>query len=266
MSTAIHFPDAPHNKAARASNAITIEDALKKMDPADPLVKMLADLAESNVWANFGKLNSHILRSILMTLMENSKLSNDAMFMVYFFCAAIKDKERIVRSMDTLPASVTGQPWFGPTKKFFTVTLVKYVSQEKAGKFATVHLPGTNPGLDIFCAMLQTPIDNMTKDTVLSRQTGAQVHFDVHLMAINRGHMEHLWNDMIQKSNNPDKTRYKKGFQADYYANQAGDEYYLLDVNGREIEPADTTIGYTEMELDAYVDTWKAHKKTVLGL
>jgi len=254
----------PHDKVAKACNAISVEDALKLMNPTSNLMTVLAVEAEANVWANFGKLNSHLLRSILINIMNNAKLSDEGRFMVYFFCAAIKDQQRILRSMDNLPSTITGLAWFGPVKKFFTTSLVKYVSQERAGKFATVHLPGTNPGLDIYCAMIQTPKANLHIDTILTRQTAAQLWLDPSLQTKNRAHMEVLWNDIITKSNNPDKTRYKKGFQADYYANQAGDQYLLVNPDFTELVPGDQNQGYSEAELENYVDEWKSTKNSWL--
>lgn len=219
---------------------LSVKDSLELVSISDSLRELIANSA--GTWIDFGKKNSSILRTKLFRIIREEKLSQDAVFMLYFLHAAVKDCERILQHMDTLPSDMKSQAWFNEVKTFITKRLVKYVRAETSRTFASVHLPNTNPGLDILCFLLQQkPPTSMIEtqsimNSVIARTTFTQMNVDDNLLAENKEYVREFWDKTIVYKDAADRVKNKReiGFQETYWETQSKDKYAFLTKNLRE--------------------------------
>lgn len=220
---------------------MSVSESLKLMELSAGLKNIIK--AAEGTWDGFGKKDSHVLRKKLFQLFKQEKMTPDAVFMVYFFHAAIKDCDRILTAMESLPEAFTVEAWFPQVKNFLTKKMVKYVKNEKATNFASVHLPNTNPGVDIFCAILQsnTPknddqLDKLS-EVILSRSTMAQMTINQDLQDRNKAHVKNFWDNIVifKDAQDRKKNKVEVGFQEQYYDTQARDSYNFIGKDMKEM-------------------------------
>jgi len=235
---------------------------LELCNPSAGLISLLRKSEGS--WVDFGKKNSHILRTKLFKLFALEKMSKDAIFMIYFFHAAVKDCVRIRDALETLSDDLRAATWMNEVDKFLQKRMVKLVMQEKAHNFASVHLPNTNPGLDILCYLMQNTAPRSEEelkslvDGVISRNTFAQMNVTVDLQARNKEMMKIFWENVVQLKDREDRMKNKMpvGFQEIFYQTQANDQYNFVLISMKEWE-----IGPIDLpKLRQYV----AHTKGIL--
>lgn len=246
------------SSVASTSGIISIQDSLKKMDFSPELYTFMLENREH--WVNFGKKDSHTLRQALEDLMDKEKLSGESRVMLYFFHSVVKDNTRILRAMKTLPEEAKKMGWFDEVSKFIDKRLTKFVTHETADKFASVHLPSTNPGLDcMFGALLEKKplsISDLSDsvDRVMKRNTFAQIKINQELQNFNKSAVQIFWNSTVnyKKSKEDRKKRNavveEDGFQEAYYDTSAADEYLLVNVDLKEV-PTLSSTGYTKDEI-----------------
>jgi hypothetical protein len=239
---------------------ISIADSLKAVS----LDTSVIDIIEANkdVWVSFGKKNSHVLRTILFKMFSEASMSKEAIFLVYFFHALIKDKDRIISAIDMMETSVKENPSVKEAYKFIKTKMVKYVRDEKSGKFASVHLPSTNPGLDILCYLLslgkfnkKDMADKMEEifQEIMGRNTMAQMKLNVDAQAINEEKVKTFWNKtvVLKDAEQRKKNNMPVGFQKTYYETSSSDEYVFITKRFTEAQvPND---GYSPDDVKNYI-------------
>jgi hypothetical protein len=196
-------------------------------------------------------------------LFEKEKMSPEAIFMTYFLHSVVKNCNRILRSMDTMSDEAKSSSWFNQVKNFLEKRLTQYVSQETNEKFASVHLPSTNPGLDCFCAALMEEYPKskeMLEESVtriVGRLTFTQLNINASLQTENKTAVQNFWTNTVKypkvrqlrKSRN--STVDEEGFQEMYYETSAADKYNLVDDDMEEMLPR-SSAGYTRAEVTAW--------------
>lgn len=212
---------------------ITVSDALEGLKISNDVMKVIT--SQRDIWMTFGKKNSHLLRAQLFKMFEDAKLTAEGRFMIFYFFAMIKNKNRVLDAMDNLTQQIKSEKWFKEVQTFIKTKLVQYVSEEKNGKFAVVHLPTTMPGLDILSFALASDGSLKVVDEIIKRQCFAQLDLDDDLQAENKAGQIAFWDNIVRKSNNSNQSAFKQGFQEEFYNTSAGDKYCLLDQKLAEV-------------------------------
>lgn len=246
---------------------ISVTEAVGAMNLSAEFVKFVKDNADQ--WLGFGTSNSHILRAKLMRLMQKAGLTEMEKFAVYFFCARVKDKERILMGMSMLPKEIQEKQWFINVQKFYNQYTVKWPKLETANNFATLHLPNTNPGLHLLSVAMMfdwTKLsDNDIVESLLPEQPMGQLKLSVALQEKHKEHSKIFWNETVKGTKNPKaeltKREVEKGFIEEYYNTSSGDQYPLIKIgpnNSFIIEdmPAD---GYTDKNIVSWYKTVRSN-------
>jgi len=246
---------------------ISVTEAVGAMNLSAEFVKFVKDNADQ--WLGFGTSNSHILRAKLMRLMQKAGLTEMEKFAVYFFCARVKDKERILMGMSMLPKEIQEKQWFINVQKFYNQYTVKWPKLETANNFATLHLPNTNPGLHLLSVAMMfdwTKLsDNDIVENLLPEQPMGQLNLSAALQEKHKEHSKIFWNETVKGTKNPKaeltKREVEKGFIEEYYNTSSGDQYPLIKIgpnNSFIIEdmPAD---GYTDKNIVSWYKTVRSN-------
>jgi len=246
---------------------ISVTEAVGAMNLSAEFVKFVKDNADQ--WLGFGTSNSHILRAKLMRLMQKAGLTEMEKFAVYFFCARVKDKERILMGMSMLPKEIQEKQWFINVQKFYNQYTVKWPKLETANNFATLHLPNTNPGLHLLSVAMMfdwTKLsDNDIVENLLPEQPMGQLKLSAALQEKHKEHSKIFWNETVKGTKNPKaeltKREVEKGFIEEYYNTSSGDQYPLIKIgpnNSFIIEdmPAD---GYTDKNIVSWYKTVRSN-------
>jgi len=246
---------------------ISVTEAVGAMNLSAEFVKFVKDNADQ--WLGFGTSNSHILRAKLMRLMQKAGLTEMEKFAVYFFCARVKDKERILMGMSMLPKEIQEKQWFINVQKFYNQYTVKWPKLETANNFATLHLPNTNPGLHLLSVAMMfdwTKLsDNDIVENLLPEQPMGQLKLSAALQEKHKEHSKIFWNETVKGTKNPKaeltKREVDKGFIEEYYNTSSGDQYPLIKIgpnNSFIIEdmPAD---GYTDKNIVSWYKTVRSN-------
>jgi len=225
----------------------------------------LADwiVAREELWASFGKMNSHQYRKDLMKRFESAEMTGEERFMVYFLFSVIKNKDRVVKSLDNMSEDEKKEEWFNKVRSFIDSNLEQYVTQAaKKKKFPAVNIPVTNPGLDILCWLLHSPVEEHTLTMISYRTTFTQIHLSAELQDYAHEGYRAFWDETVTRTKNPDATN-DKNFEAPeykeaYYLTSAADKYPLVFV---DMSPwlVQEDEGYDLVELYMYmawVDLW----------
>jgi len=246
---------------------ISVTEAVGAINLSAEFVKFVKDNADQ--WLGFGTSNSHILRAKLMRLMQKAGLTEMEKFAVYFFCARVKDKERILMGMSMLPKEIQEKQWFINVQKFYNQYTVKWPKLETANNFATLHLPNTNPGLHLLSVAMMfdwTKLsDNDIVENLLPEQPMGQLKLSAALQEKHKEHSKIFWNETVKGTKNPKaeltKREVEKGFIEEYYNTSSGDQYPLIKIgpnNSFIIEdmPAD---GYTDKNIVSWYKTVRSN-------
>jgi hypothetical protein len=234
---------------------IDVSEALVKMSMDEELLKYI--LKNRDSWEVFGKMNSMLYRRQLFTMMEKAKLNAEQMFMVFFMFSVIKNKDRVMKSMEAMSAEDKAKEWFSPVMSFINTNMTQYVSDvTKSRKFPAVNVPNCMPGLDILIWTLITHPNKRTLWNLAQRTTFSQLDLAEDVQEFAKAGYTEYWNNVVKSTKNPDaKTQNLPvpEFREEYYANSVNDRYRLVDINLKEIEPLDISVGYKEAEVVAYI-------------
>jgi hypothetical protein len=250
------------------TSIFSVAEALKSISLSDQTLEAISK--DIDFWNTFGKKDSHLLRAKLFKLFRDSKIDHDTIFMVFFFFSVVKNKTRVMESMDNLPEELKALPIVTRAKDFIRDKLVQYVSQESSKNFAVVHLPTTMPGVDLLATAYHTrsTTEAMEKN-IFEKQTFTQMHINAELQAINKKAQENFWNNIVTTSKNQARNTKQVSetlkFHEQYYNTSAADKYYLIDHDFKEIKPSDLTNGYTKKEIVAWFNGVKEHQKKKTG-
>lgn len=240
-------------------SVISVSKALEAISISDSIIKYVRD--NRDVWTTFGKKNSHLLRAQLFRMYESATLQKEEIFMIHFFFSVIKNRDRVLNALNNMEQSEKSKSWYTKVHNFIDKKLVQYVSQEKNGKFAVVHLPTTMPGLDLLCTVMTMKGTNEEFDELVGKQTFAQLNLSEELQNENKEKQRTFWEKTISGSRNPDQNSYKAGFVEEFYNNSAGDKYNLITLKGAEYEPDDIDEGFTREQVRRWFDGILADKK-----
>jgi hypothetical protein len=238
-----------------STNMFTVADALANLKVTDQSLKELG--TDNDLWGMFGKKDSHLLRAKLFKILKVKKMTPEATFMVFFFHAVIKNRDRILQAFDTLPDNIKSIPSVVSAKEFINSSIVQYTDQESATKFASVHLPTTMPGADLMMTALIIDDNNESlESTIFTKQTFSQINISPSLQEVNKSAQRMFWDNVVKTSKNEARRTRKVTeelkFHEEYYNTSAADKYLLVDLEMNEVKPANVMNGYTKEE----VVTW----------
>lgn len=232
---------------------ISVSDALKRLSKSEALQEYI--LSKRELWAIFGKMNSHLYRAILMKRMQEANLNGEAQFMVFFLFSVIKNRDRVLRAMEAMDPVDQAKPWYSSVKTFITTHVTQYVSDVvRSKKFPAVNIPVCNPGLDLLVYCLITHPNDRTLEEFFNRPTASQLFLDDNAQAEAKEGYRYYWDSIVTGSKNPDaKDLEVPQFRDEYYKNSLADDYRLVDLNLEEVQPSNLDAGYSLEDLKEYM-------------
>lgn len=119
---------------------ISVADTLARLSMSETMQDYILNRRE--LWATFGKMNSHLNRKILMKRMEAAQLSPESKLMIFFLFAVNRNRDSVLRAMEAMDPMVQSEPWFKPVRNFITTHLTQYVSDvARSKKFPAAMIP-----------------------------------------------------------------------------------------------------------------------------
>jgi len=234
---------------------ISVADALKQLTKNEQMDEYIVTRRE--MWAIFGKMNSHLYRGILMKRMDEAKLNGECKFMVFFLFSVIKNRDRVLRAMEAMEPEDQSRPWFNPVKNFITTHVTQYVSDVvRSKKFPAVNIPSCNPGLDVLVYCLITHPNERTLEELFVRPTASQLSLDAEAQAEAKEGYRFYWDSVVTGTKNPDAESQKlevPQFREDYYKNLLMDDYKLVALNLEEVPYAEGANSYSLEDLREYL-------------
>lgn len=244
-------------------SVISVPEALSTMSLEKDLLNYL--VSKRGEWEIFGKMNSHLYRKRLMEMFTEDALNGEERFMVYFLFAVVKNKNRVMKSLDAMSPEDKGMSWFPKVRGFINQHVTQYVSDVvRSKKFPAVNIPNTNPGLDVLVWALLTHPNKRKLAEVAVRPTFAQLLLDNDMQEFARAGNVMYWDNIIKGSLNPDAIPMNlpvPEFRQEYYESLAGDQYYLVGLDLKEVPPQDVVQGYTVEEVVAYFKSIDPNKE-----
>jgi hypothetical protein len=187
----------------------------------------------TDLWATFGKMNSHLYRKDLEKRFDSVGLNGEERLMVYFLFSVVKNQKRVLKALDEGSEELKSLSWYSQVRRFVDSQLSQFVSN--AGKkFPAVNIPGTNPGIDLLCWLISSPYPEHTIINISRRTTFSQLDLDLETQAIAKEGYAYYWENIVSGSSNPDAI--SKGLpgpkmREEYYSNQANDKYQLITLD-----------------------------------
>jgi len=103
---------------------ITVMEALATLRMDEELKNYL--LSKRAEWEMFGKMNSHMYRTVLMKRMDEANLNGEQRFMVFFLFSVVKNKDRVLKAMEAMAAEDKAKSWFAPVMNFINIVLYMF--------------------------------------------------------------------------------------------------------------------------------------------
>jgi hypothetical protein len=227
----------------------SVQDAVKAMRLTNDTIKLFAN--NDDIWANFGKSDSNLLRAKLFRLFTEAKMDPDSILWVYMLFAVIKNLQRVKDHVSNLPDEMKNNPIMNKVTNFMDSYLVQYVAQENNKKFAVVHLPTTMPGLDVTLSAILFKESDENLKMIMEKQTFAQLFLDDKTQNINKLAQTLFWNSTVKKTKNQANKQGKEDFKfhEDFYENSVKDKYLVLNADLSEYPPSNPSSGYTEEDI-----------------
>jgi hypothetical protein len=236
---------------SQLGSVLSVEAALKAMDLTDNF----KSFARSNreLWSTFGKMDSHLYRAKLFKLFALAKLTPEQIVVVYFLFAVVKKKSRVLDGLNGLNDTAKAMPWYDPVKTFIAAYITDYNSAAKsAEKFPGTHVPTTNPGMDLLMWRLMTSKEERSIDGFFARTTSIQLKNGPQAQEKAKSGYKSYWDNTVKGSKNSTPTEEAK-YREEYYETSAGDEYFLLNDDLKEVKPANPSVGYTLEEIEKWM-------------
>jgi hypothetical protein len=243
-----------------SSSIFSVAQALKEVQVDGAILKAITD--EEINWNMFGKKDSHLHRAKLFKMFRDKKATPHTIFMIFFLFSVIKNKARVLESIDNLPESVKTMKALLDAKEFIKDNIVQYTSQESSKTFAAVHLPTTMPGLDLLVtAIAMMNLADVVTNYIIPKQTFAQIKINGALQEENKAAQRNFWDNVVRSSKNTARQAKtvtdELKFHEDYYNTSATDTYLLIDLDMKEVEPKDSKAGYTKDEIQTWFNNIK---------
>lgn len=236
---------------------MSVKEALARLSKSEELQAYI--ISKREMWSTFGKMNSHLYRAILMKRMAEAALSSESQFMVFFLFSVIKNRDRVLRAMESMEPVDQAQLWFTPVRSFITTHVTQYVSDVvRSKKFPAVNIPNCNPGLDVLVYCLITDPNDRTLEDLFNRPTSSQLFLDDEAQACAKLGYKRYWDTIVNGTKNPDAAAANSKLEApqfreEFYASSAGDKYKLVDLNLVEIDTPTEVTGYSLEKLKEYM-------------
>jgi hypothetical protein len=204
------------------------------------------EITESD-FDGFGMMTSKEYKKRLDDL-TTGMLSTEKM-MIMVLCVAVKNKNRIMNSLDKFKAKA----WYNPVKAFFDKKTVQYTSEVTGPNIMpVVNIPTCNPPLAVIAWLLIH--DKWSVRAFMSNLWSGQLGLSVELQKEHRKWEEYFWEVSVRKSRS---AAYERGFHDDYYETKETDRYPLMDLetklwfNKDKCKTAGS--GYNKTDIQAYL-------------
>jgi len=236
--------------------SIVIMFANIKDDPS--IIEIFRSAEMKTVAKTFGTRNSAVYREMLFNMFKGTKMSADptSIFFLYYMASIIKNRNRIVQSWDSLPETLRTKDWARETRTFIANKCVQYTKEETAGKFSFVHVPMTNPGIDILCWCLWASEEDRTVENFFKRTTSVQLRLNKECQLRAMEGYKFYWLETVNGTRNTRLDRNDSIIETrenwlQYYQTSASDGYHLVDQDFKEI-PAPVG-GYTIADIETFL-------------
>jgi hypothetical protein len=181
--------------------AVPTLDNLTRMLGGENLTEVFTFISSNReILESFGMKNSHVLRAQLERLMREAELSSQAKLLVYLFCTLGRKKERILQPLESLadnnPNNLHLQAAFG----FVRDHMVTWVTDETLERFATIHVPNTNPSIAGYCWCASRPAGSRTLDNFLSLPWSPMISLNNTARERNLTLVRSFWVDTVKKT------------------------------------------------------------------
>jgi len=187
------------------------------------------DLPTPEEMLNFGLKNSHIYREMLFKMFQTAEMTPSAVYMVYYFTTAIKNRQRILTELENHSETWGKADWFTLVQNFFNNFVVQFT--DVANKFPVVNIPNTFPTVAAHCWIMQRKKKERTVEEFLKNQWAAQLDLSDELQAKQKEWEEGFWTNTVTSTTRDQKNRPKIEFKfyENFYANKSADKYPMMN-------------------------------------
>jgi len=202
-----------------------------------------------------GAMDSHRYRQKLFRLFEEDKMEPDHAFMFFFMFSLVKNVERVLRVLDSLPTYMINMAWHKAVVRFIQDRMVQFTSDIRGepGKFAAVHVPSCMPPMDMFCAFISQAKTKRNLNMFFDRPTSVQFFLNEAMQERAKAGYRHYWDVTVNKTNNKNSSEAPE-FREEYYQTSASDRYILINEDLTEYFPSNPSVGYSEADLQMWID------------
>jgi hypothetical protein len=185
----------------------------------------------------FGFRDSNVYREMLFSHFQDSKLDPTEKFVVFVLCVAIKNKSRIIKSLEANKTKWSKKNWYKKVLDFFKNRTVQYTT-ESDSKVPVVNIPNSCPTITALAWIVVTPPASRTKDNFLKNLWAIQFKgLTQQEVDDQKAWEKNFWDNTVKKTRNTNTKGYDaaKGFQEDFWNTKAADEYILATIKGDEM-------------------------------
>jgi hypothetical protein len=231
-----------------ASGSYTLSDMASVMltQEAWDAINVINEVVD---FESFGKKSALTYQQDFIRLATAKNLPSEVTAIVIYLTVMIKNKERIMREIDT-NMKLRQNPSAIHARKFISENLIQYVNPNDTSKFPIVKLPDSFPSMSALMYVRYNP--KGTVAGLLSNTWFAGMYISDELQDLNEAATRKFWTVVVQKTRNKttsrDNARKAGVFYTDIYENSINDEFRFL-MN-------DTTIKNDRMLTFKHLLTW----------
>lgn len=151
---------------------------------ADFLALMKVDLdvlkqlsAQTQEMKHPSRSQSEIDRAELMRIFRDDRMNAEEILAVFVLFSATENLDKVIDALTDMEDDDPKPEWLHKTKQFVLGRLVKSTVEHVAdGDFLAASIPSTNPGLDLMCWVLSTPVAQISWRAFFQRPTAIQIN------------------------------------------------------------------------------------------
>lgn len=245
------------------ANSLTIDVLLGTLIDSADAISDVQQLRDS--FDNYGIMSSSVYREQLYSIFTDKAVPSNAQFFIFVLAAAIKNKDRILNSIDKMPAEIKNKDYFKKAKTFYQNQTVQYTSQHsfQNKKFSVVHIPSCNPSMDMLAWCLITKDEKRTVENFFARTTAVQLDLDTALQNRAKEAYRVFWTVTVTgtkkegSSNEEARTESRENWQR-YYETSAGDTYPLVTKEMTFVLKSGANSKYNMQDITNYLRSFDA--------